>query len=221
MLIPSIDLLDGKVVVLKQGKEKVLEAKEGAVEIAERLSCFPEVQVVDLNAALGKGNNSLIVKKLCTLANARVGGGIRNTKKALQLIAAGAKKIIIGTKANPRFLKKLCNEIGKEKIIVAIDTFENKIVIEGWKTRTNQSIKQKIIETEPFCSEFLFSFAEKDGTMGGIDLKRIKELKSLTNNKITIAGGISSIEEVEALEKIGVNAVVGLALYNGKIGGLE
>lgn len=217
MIIPSIDLLNGKVVVLRQGKTKEIELQESPIKIAKALACFSEVQVIDLNAAFGSGNNSEIVEQLCRIVNARVGGGIRAIEKAEEIVFFGAKKIIIGTMANREFLSELNKRIDKRKIVVALDSFEGKIVIKGWKEKIEETINQKIFELEPYCNEFLFSFVEKDGTMEGIDFGRIKELKSLTNNKISMAGGISSKEEIEKLEKIGINAVVGMALYSGKI----
>jgi len=220
-MIPSIDLLDGKVVVLQQGKKKIIESKEDPVAIAEKLSAFKEVQVIDLNAALGTGNNFALTMQICRRVNARFGGGIRTKEKAAEAIRNGAKKLIVGTCAEKKFLSELCRITNKERIIAALDSKNGKIVVNGWQNKTNWTMKEKVTELEGYCGEFLFSFVEKDGTMGGIDLKRIKRLKNLTNNKITIVGGISSKEDTEKLENIGVDCVVGMAFYTGKIGGLK
>ncbi len=126
MLIPSVDLLDGKVVVMKQGKEKILEMEESPVEIAERLARFPEVQVIDLNAAFDNGDNIAIVKRLCGIVNARVGGGIRTAEKAKEAISNGARKVIIGTMANKEFLSALCKAIGKQRIVASPSLLYNK-----------------------------------------------------------------------------------------------
>jgi phosphoribosyl-AMP cyclohydrolase / phosphoribosyl-ATP pyrophosphohydrolase len=212
MIIPSIDLMDGKAVQLRQGKEKVLERKN-VLELAKEFSKYGDVAVVDLDAAFGQGDNVNLIKKICKIADCRVGGGIRTIEKANDMLLAGAKKIIIGTKATPEFLK----ELPKDRIIVAIDTKDGYVVTKGWTKKTEQKPEEIIKKLEDYCSEFLFTNVNKEGMMQGVDLGIIKKLKAATKNYLTIAGGISSTSDVKKLESLGVNSQLGMALYTGKI----
>lgn len=212
MIIPSIDLMDGKAVQLRQGKEKVLE-RENVLELAKEFSKYGEIAVIDLDAALGKGNNLDLIKKLCNKFACRVGGGIRTLEKAKEILNYGAKKVIIGTKATPEFLKQL----PKEKTIAAIDTKDDYVVNEGWTKKTRKTPEEAIKELEDYCSEFLFTNVNKEGLMQGLDFEKVKKLKKLTKNKITVAGGITTIEDIKKLEKLGCNSQLGMALYTGKI----
>src|SRR3989344_8446544 len=164
MIVPSIDLMDGKAVQLRQGKEKVLE-REDVLELALEFRKYGEIAVIDLDAAFGKGDNAELIKKICGIADCRVGGGIRTVQKANEIMQAGAKKIIIGTKATPEFLKQL----PKEKVIVAIDTKDNYVVNKGWTKKTKKTPEEAIKELEPYCSEFLFTNVNKEGLMQGFD----------------------------------------------------
>jgi phosphoribosylformimino-5-aminoimidazole carboxamide ribotide isomerase len=213
MIIPSIDLMDGKAVQLKQGKEKILE-RENVLELAREFSKYGEVAVIDLDAALSKGNNIELIKKICRIASCRVGGGIKTTEKAKEILSYGAKKIIIGTKATPEFLKQL----PKDKLIVAIDTKDNVVVKKGWTEKTEETPEEVIKKLENYCSEFLFTNVNKEGLMQGFDFEKVMNLVKLTKNKITVAGGITTIEDIKKLENIGCNSQLGMALYTGKIG---
>jgi phosphoribosyl-ATP pyrophosphohydrolase/phosphoribosyl-AMP cyclohydrolase len=215
MIIPTIDLMNGKLVQLEQGKNKLIELDSPQV-FAEQYSKYATVQLIDLDRALGKGDNFALVKDLCKIAPCRVGGGIRTIDKAVVLINAGAKKVIIGTKANKEFLAELCAAIGKEKIIVAIDSRGGKVSIEGWQKETNNTPIQLAKELEEYCSEFLYTCVDKEGLLKGADIDTVKELQKVTKNKISLAGGINSIEEINTLDKLGVDAVTGLAVYAGK-----
>jgi phosphoribosyl-ATP pyrophosphohydrolase/phosphoribosyl-AMP cyclohydrolase len=212
MIIPSIDLMDGKAVQLKQGKEKVLE-KENVLELAKEFRKYGEIAVIDLDAALGKGDNLELIKKICKIADCRVGGGIRTIEKAKELLNAGAKKIIIGTKASPEFLKQL----PKEKLIVAIDTKDDYVVDKGWTRKTEKTPEEAVKKLEGYCSEFLFTNVNKEGLMKGFDLDKVKKLKELTKNKITVAGGITTVDDIKKIEDLGCNSQIGMALYTGKI----
>ena len=157
--------------------------------------------------------NLELIKKICKIASCRVGGGIRTIEKANELLTAGAKKIIIGTKANTQFLKQL----PKERVIVAVDTKEGKIVDKGWTNRTAKTPQEAIKELEDYCSEFLFTNVDKEGLMQGFDFEKLNQLLGITNNKLTVAGGITTIEEIKQLEELNVNSQLGMALYTGKI----
>jgi len=223
MIFPSIDLMNGKAVQLVQGKrEKKKIEIEDILGLARKFSKYT-IQLIDLDAAMDKGNNLRIIKILCKQFKCRVGGGIRNLAKAKEMAKAGAKKIIIGSavfkdgKVNVLFLKQLNKFIGRDKIIIAIDSHEGKIVIKGWKESTGIDTLKVIKELEPYCSEFLYTYVDKEGMMQGTDFSTLRKLKHMTGNEITAAGGISSMDEVNRLERLKVNSVLGMALYTGKI----
>jgi len=223
MIFPSIDLMNGKVVQLVQGKRENKKIEiEDVLGVARKFSNY-NIQVIDLDAAMGKGNNISTVKILCAKFKCRVGGGIRTVDKAKELVRAGAKKIIIGSaafkdeKVDVLFLKILNKNIGRDKIIIAIDSREGKVVIKGWKESTNIDPVKIVKELEPYCSEFLYTYVDKEGMMEGTDFSTLRKLKFATTNEITAAGGISSMDEINRLERLGVNSVLGMALYTGKI----
>ena len=186
MIIPSIDLMNGKAVQLRQGKEKVLE-RDNVLDLVLEFRKYGEIAIIDLDAAFGKGDNLDLIKKICKIADCRVGGGIRTIEKANDILQAGAKKIIIGTKATPKFLEQL----PKDRVMVAIDTKDGYIVNQGWTIKTKKTPKDLIKELEPYCCGFLFTDVDREGLMKGIDFSKIKKLKELTKNKLTVAGGIS------------------------------
>lgn len=212
MILPSIDIMDGKAVQLVGGKKKVLE-RDDVCGLASEFAKFGEVAVVDLDAALGRGDNSELIAKICKIADCRVGGGIRSVEKAERLLGAGAKKIIVGTKARAEFLLKL----PKERVIVAVDAKEGYVVCEGWRKKTGKSPIEVARELEDYCSEFLFTNVDKEGLMQGCDFGIVREILGVTQNKLTVAGGITSFEDIKVLEDMGVNSQVGMALYTGRI----
>ena len=212
MIIPSIDLMNGKAVQLKQGKEKLLE-REDVLDLALEFRKYGEIAVIDLDAALGNDNNFELIKKICKIADCRVGGGIRTLEKANEILQAGAKKIIIGTKATPKFLEQL----PKDRVIVAIDSKDDYVVNQGWTTKTKKTPKDLIKELEPYCCGFLFTDVNREGLMKGIDFSKVKKLKELTKKKLTVAGGISYISEIKLLEDLGMDSQLGMALYTEKI----
>lgn len=212
MIIPSIDIMDGKAVQLKQGKEKVLE-KENVFELAEYFSRFGEIAVIDLDAALGKGNNLDLIKQLCRKYPCRVGGGIRTVEKAKEVIAAGAKKIIIGTAASEVLLQQL----PKDRVIVAIDSKGGKVVTEGWTNTTDSSPEEFVKKFDNLCSGYLYTIVEKEGMMQGTDLDAIKKIRSITKNELTAAGGISTVEEILEIEKLNANCQLGMCIYTGAV----
>ncbi|MEK6958979.1 MAG: phosphoribosyl-ATP diphosphatase [archaeon] len=216
MLIPSIDLMGGKLVQLEQGT-KELFAIDNPMQFAKRFSKFTPIQVIDLDAAFGKGNNLGLIKEMCAIAKCRVGGGIRSVEYAKELIDAGAKKVIIGTNANKEFLLQLCSAIGKEKVLVALDSKKGKIAVKGWTEETTQNTIELAKELEDYCSGFLCTTVEKEGMLTGADIELGKRISKVTKNKISIAGGVSSIAEIKELEAMGVDSTVGMAIYSGKL----
>ncbi len=210
MLIPSIDLMGGKAVQLRRGREKLLE-RDNPVALARQWSLFGEIAVVDLDRTLGKGDNTALVERLCTEADCRVGGGIRDETQARRLLAAGATRLVVGTRAEPAFLKIL----PPERWIVALDAEHGKVVTEGWEKSTADTPESKGKTLAPYCSEFLVTFVEREGALKGTDLAEAKRLSKALPRPLTVAGGITTVEEVAALTRMGVNAQVGMALYTG------
>lgn len=209
MIIPSIDLMNGKAVQLKQGKEKVLE-REDVFELAKYYSRFGEVAVIDLDSAFGNGNNNEdLIKQLCKIAPCRVGGGIRTIEKAKRLIAAGAKKIIIGTAASEEFLSQL----PKDKVIVAIDAKNGKITTEGWTKELDKTPIDYIKRFDNLCSGYLYTVVEREGMMQGCNIEAIEEVRKATKKEFVAAGGISTIGEIVALNKKDISTQLGMCIY--------
>lgn len=219
MIIPAIDLMNGRVVQLQQGKKLKIQIEQNPLKFAEKFSKFREIQVIDLDAAMrNPSDNFELVEKICKIVNARVGGGIDSVEKAKKFIESGAKKIILGTKAEKSFLKELQKAgIGKEKIIVALDSKKGKVAIKGWKESTNKTPLEKMKELENFTGEFFYTCVDREGLMRGTDFETIKALKNATKKRLVVAGGISSNEEAGKLDEMGIDCVVGMALYTGKI----
>ncbi len=212
MIIPSIDLMDGKAVQLRQGKEKVLE-KENVLELAKYYSRFGEISVIDLDAAMNKGNNEHLIKEICKHAHCRVGGGIRTVEKAKRILANGAKQIIIGTAADEEFLSKL----PKDKVIVAIDSKQGKVTTEGWTKEVNATPEDYVKRFDNLCAGYLYTIVDKEGMMGGTDIEAIKKIRNLTKKTLIAAGGISSIDEIKTLVKMNVSTQLGMSIYTGAI----
>ncbi len=212
MIIPSIDLMDGKAVQLKQGKEKVLE-RENVFELAEYFGRFGEIAVIDLDAALGKGDNSETIKKLCKIASCRVGGGIRTVERAKEILRWGAKKIIIGTAASEEFLSQL----PKDRVLVAIDAKHGKVTTEGWQKESENTPEDLVKRFDNLCAGYLYTIVEKEGMLGGCDIEAVRKIREITSKEIVAAGGISTIEEIVELDKIKASCQLGMSIYTGRI----
>jgi phosphoribosylformimino-5-aminoimidazole carboxamide ribotide isomerase len=222
MIIPCIDLMDGKVVQLVQGKEKALEGDPPA-EMLRKFARFPEIQVIDLDAAMGRGANDELVEFLAGRAACRVGGGVRTVERARRLVAQGARKVIVGTAAfsrhgpNQGFLEMLARAVGRDRVIVALDSKDGRIVIKGWREATDFSAEEMVRRLEPYCSGFLCTYVDKEGMMQGTDLDWFRRLRAATPLEITAAGGISTIEEIRELARLGIHAALGMAIYTGRL----
>lgn len=222
MIIPCIDLMGGKVVQLVRGREKALEA-ESPLAMLERFSAFPEIQVIDLDAALGHGSNDELVKLVAGRAVTRVGGGVRSVERARVLIEQGARKIIVGTAAfheagvNHQFLASLSQAIGPSRLIVALDSQGGRIVVKGWRESLRLTAEGALRPLEPYCSGFLCTYVDKEGMMQGTDLDWFRTLRRATRLELTAAGGITTLEEVRQLIEMKVNAAIGMAVYTGRL----
>lgn len=213
MIIPSIDMMNGKAVQLKQGREKVLE-REDVFELARYYSRFGDVAVIDLDSAFGNGNNNeKLIEQLCKIAPCRVGGGIRTIEKAKRLIANGAKKIIIGTAASEEFLVQL----PKDRVIVAIDSKNGKIATEGWTKELDKTPVDYIKRFDDLCSGYLYTVVEREGMMQGCDITSIEEVRNATKKEFVAAGGISTIEEIVQLNRKNISTQLGMCIYTGAV----
>ena len=239
MVISSIDLKNGKVVQLKNGKDLVLE-RDDANALIENFDFYGEVAIIDLDAALGniiqegkhRGTtaNTELLKSLLRKGNVRVGGGIKDVKKAKELISLGAEKVIIGSAAwasaedrangkilNTEFLDELVKTIGKQRIIISVDAIHGDIAVKGWTETAGIPLLDGAKEAEKYASELLFTCVEKEGCMSGTDMEQAKKLREAVKCRIVVAGGVSTLEEVVALEKMGCDVQLGMALYTEKV----
>ena len=213
MLVPSIDLMNGAAVQLVGGKEMALDAGDPR-PILDRFGRTGEVAVIDLDSALGKGSNEATIRELVARGRCRVGGGIRDLDTAIRWLDAGAAKIIIGTKATPELLEKL----PRERLIAALDARDGEVVVEGWQTGTGRGIVERMQELNPYVSGYLVTFVEREGRMGGTNLDRVGEIVGAAGGaRVTIAGGVTTAADIKALDKLGADAQVGMALYTGSL----
>lgn len=214
--------MDGKVVQLIQGREKALEGEAPEV-MREKFSAFPQIQVIDLDAAMGRGANDSLVEMLAGTAIIRAGGGVRSVDRAEALLKHGAFRVIVGTAAfradgpNIGFLKELVDAIGRDRIVLALDSKEGRIVVKGWQQSMNFTAEEVIQQVEPYCSGFLCTYVDKEGMMQGTDLDWFRRLRAATNLEITAAGGITTMEDIQALHELRIHSAVGMAIYTGRL----
>lgn len=217
MIIPCIDLMDGKVVQLIQGREKALE--RSVDEMLAAFEGFPQIQVIDLDAAMGRGSNSGLVKQLAAQATVRVGGGVRTAERARELIAQGAYRVIVGTAAfasdgpNIAFLR----ELDPDRTTIALDSKAGRVVVKGWQESTQWTAVDMIARLEPYCSGFLCTYVDKEGMMQGTDLGWFESLRRATTHELTAAGGITTLDDVKALSAMGIHCAIGMSIYTGRL----
>lgn len=223
MILPCIDLQDGKVVQLVQGRDKALEGGTPD-EMLAQFAAFPEIQVIDLDAAMGRGSNDEIVRYVTTKCRARVGGGVRTPERAQALIDAGAHRVIVGTSAfrdgqvNYELLAAIRDQVGAERILIALDSKGGQITIKGWQESVPLKAEDVIRELEPYCGGFLCTYVDKEGMLAGTDLDWFERLRNATSHEITAAGGITTMDDVRALLAMNVHAALGMAIYTGRLG---
>lgn len=222
MIIPCIDLQGRKVVQLVQGREKALEGGSPQ-EMLDKFAAFPVIQVIDLDAAIGTGSNEDIVEWIAARARIRVGGGVRTPEKARRLADLGVEKIIVGTAAfgaegpDFDFLRRLTTAVPREKVLLALDSKDGRIVVKGWREATTYSAEDVIRQLEPYCGGFLCTYVDKEGMMQGTDLEWFRRLRQATTQEITAAGGITTLDDVKALAKMRIHAALGMAIYTGRL----
>ena len=214
MLIPSIDLLDGKAVQLEQGNpdRKIVE-EEDVFGLLERFSLYGEVAIIDLDAALGRGSNKDLIKQLIKKYPCRVGGGIRDYDTAREYLSAGAKKVILGTSCRSEFVKKLPSS----QLIFAIDAKGDDWVTHGWQSTDTVKVLDLIEEIQGNCSEFLYTQVQKEGMLGGIDEERVKAVVKASKIPVTVAGGITTLDDIKTINGLGANSQIGMSVYTGKL----
>jgi phosphoribosylformimino-5-aminoimidazole carboxamide ribotide isomerase len=222
MLIPSIDLQGGAVVQLVQG-ERLAIRDDDVFAWVRKFERFPKVQVIDLDAAMGTGDNLALVRQIAGILSCRVGGGVRTVERAQDILAAGARAVIVGSslfaegRPDLAFAKRMADAVGVEHVIAAVDSKGGQVVVHGWKTLLPVTAVEAIHALEPYCSEFLYTHVDREGLMGGTDLGAILQLRRATTRRLTAAGGITTQEEIDALQEHDVDAVVGMALYTGRL----
>jgi len=222
MLIPSIDLMSGKIVQLVQGEKRALDFDDFEYWI-ERFAKYRLVQLIDLDAAKGEGDNRHLLSQFISKLPCQVGGGIRDIETAKQIAELGAKRVIIGSAlfADGVIQKELAAEFAQalspQKLTFAVDAKKGKVAIHGWRTLTGFTAAQAMRELDKWCNAFLYTHIDTEGMLKGFPAEVVPELQLATSRKIIVAGGISSMEEVRRLDTMGVDAIVGMAIYTGRI----
>jgi len=222
MLIPSIDVMGGKIVQLVQGEKKALEFTDVDHWI-QRFRSYPVVQLIDLDAAMGRGDNRDLIAEIVSQLPCQVGGGIRNLESAAAMITSGAKRVIVGSalfhgdQVDCKFAQQLKREIGEQKLVFAVDSRQGFVAVQGWKKTLKLTAAEAISKLEPFCGAFLYTHIDTEGLLTGFPIERAVELRKLTARQLIVAGGIRTLEEVSGLDKVGVDAVAGMAIYSGLI----
>jgi len=225
MLIPSIDLMGGKIVQLVQGEKKALEFENFSYWIG-RFSEYSLVQLIDLDAAMDNGGNNQLLAMVCKQLPCQVGGGIRTIERARELLdfGVGAQRVIFGSSLlkdgaiNVALAQEASSQFGVGPLTFAVDSRGGRVAIKGWKEKTAIDPMEMIRILEPYCSAFLYTHIDTEGTMSGFPLEVARQLRQATTRRLIVAGGIKSMDEVQALDAIGVDAVVGMAIYKGAIG---
>ena len=222
MLIPSIDLRNGKVVQLVQGERLALE-DDDVFKWVERFARFPALQLIDLDAAIGTGRNDTLVAQVCAARPCRVGGGIRSIARAREVLDAGATHVIVGSalfsqgRPDIDFAGRLCDAVGRQRVIAAVDSKGGRIAVHGWRATLPLTPVDAVRALDPYCDEFLYTIVDGEGLMGGIDFEAVRAVKGATSRRIVAAGGITTQAEIDALDALGADAVVGMAIYTGRL----
>ena len=228
MLISCIDLQGGQAVQLVHGQKRELAVAD-VFGLLKKFKQYSWLHVIDLDAAMGKGRNDELVRELCQSARkdfgmkVRVGGGIRTVPRAEEITGWGTSQIIVGSaafrsgKTNTKFLRQLTKKVPQRKLIIALDTARGQITIHGWRKRVALQAEKVMTQLEPFCAGFLCTDVDREGTMTGANLEWFRMLRDATSHPIIAAGGIKTRREIAALEKLGMDAAVGMAMYKNRL----
>jgi phosphoribosylformimino-5-aminoimidazole carboxamide ribotide isomerase len=222
MLIPSIDLMGGRIVQLVQGERKALEFDNFEEWIA-RFASFPLVQLIDLDAAMGTGNNRTLITDFAQRLRCQVGGGLRSVRDAEEMLGLGAMRVILGSAlirngaADQVFAESAARAVGSEKLVFAIDSKQGRVAIRGWRELTNITAVEMIAALDQWCGAFLYTHIDTEGLMQGIPLDTVRQLRESTRKQLIVAGGITTAEEIAELDAMKVDAVVGMAIYTGRM----
>jgi phosphoribosylformimino-5-aminoimidazole carboxamide ribotide isomerase len=222
MLIPSIDLMGGKIVQLVQGEKKALEFDDFEEWIV-RFANYPLVQLIDLDAAIGSGDNRALLERFTSRLPCQVGGGIRSLDDAKEILSRGARRIILGSvlvhknKINVEAAEQFARQFGSDRLTFAVDSKGGKVAIKGWREVTSISPAEMMQALESYCGAFLYTHVDTEGLMNGIPLEVVRALRAITSRRLIVAGGITSQNEVNQLHELGIDAVVGMAIYSGRM----
>ena len=222
MLIPAIDLKGGKIVQLIQGEKLALETTDLEHWIA-RFTGFPRVNVIDLDAAMSSGSNDDLLRTVCGRLPCQVGGGVRSPERATELCGTGARKVIVGSalfrngQADVDSARRFAEAVGVERLIAAVDSRGGRVVTHGWKSATGTTAVDAVQLLEPYCGEFLYTHVDKEGLMIGTDIAAIRAVRDATRRPLIAAGGITTQQEIDELDALGIDAVVGMAIYTGAL----
>ena len=222
MLIPSIDLKNGRVVQLVQGERLAIESDDLDGWVG-RFARFPKVQLIDLDAAMGSGSNDALVRRVAPQLRCRVGGGIRSLDRAREVIDYGARAIIVSSalfkngRPDVAFARSLADAVGAERVIAAVDSKDGKVVIRGWTEPVEVTAVEAVAVLEPFCGEFLYTHVDREGLMAGTDMEAVRQVAAATTRRVTAAGGITTRAEIDTLDAAGIDAVVGMAIFTGTL----
>jgi phosphoribosylformimino-5-aminoimidazole carboxamide ribotide isomerase len=232
MLIPSIDLMGGRIVQLVQGNELKLAFDDFEPWI-QRFSSYPIVQLIDLDAAMRQGSNRALIEQIAQRLPCQVGGGIGSIERAKEMLAAGARRVIVGSAlfdatgaaedgetqelVRRGFAKELATTVGGEHLVFSVDTREGRIAIKGWKQQVNLTPETAMAALEPYCTAFLYTHIDREGTMQGFPLEVARRLRDVTKRQLIVAGGIREQQEIDTLSAMGVDAVAGMAVYLGRL----
>jgi phosphoribosylformimino-5-aminoimidazole carboxamide ribotide isomerase len=222
MLIPSIDLMGGRIVQLVQGSRKALEF-DNFEEWIERFSKYRLVQLIDLDAAMGRGENRELVRQICAQLPCQVGGGIRSIDAAQAMLDAGARRVVLGSalisqgRVHCEFACEIASQVSEERLVFAVDSRGGEVAIQGWQESTSIRAADMMRVLEPYCGAFLYTHIDTEGLLQGIPLDVVRGLRAITSRQLIVAGGIRSEEEIAALDALKVDAVVGMAIYTGLV----
>jgi len=222
MLIPAIDLRGGQVVQLVQGRRLAL-ADDDVFAWVRRFAEYPRVQVIDLDAAMGRGDNRELVERICRALPCRVGGGLRTPEDAARMVEAGAREVILGSAlfrqggVDESFAEAAATACGASRVIAAVDAMQGRVAVKGWTRTIDVTPADAARRLEPWCGGVLYTHIDTEGLMSGIDMDAVRAVRDATSRRVAAAGGISTWEEIDALDALGVDAVVGMAVYTGRL----